>query len=551
MIKRLLLAVAFIFCCSFSYAGDTTTNGYFYLPSYGASGAAERAAMYSAMQGTDVVIKALVTDDLTDIKDSDFTSNGLMKRSGSGSYSIITDNSSNWDTAYGWGNHSSAGYATSLDGLSDIGSTTQGAGRILVSDGTDFNSVEMSGDCTIGATGTMSCTGTGGGAEELVDLTDVGSATATVGKILVGDGDTFESVSVSGDATLAATGALTIANNAVALGTDTTGNYVSSATASQGLTLTGTEGASLGLQACTDGQILKNSSGTSWVCGTDNTASAGSLSFTDLSDVGATTVTAGRMMVANGSSWESVAVSGDVTMAASGAVAIQADSVALGTDTTGGYAASVSEGGPATTATALAANGANCSAGQYPLGVDASGAAEGCTDAVVNLTDLSDVGATTATGGRLLVADGDSWESVAMSGSCTLAASGAIDCGDSTSNRWGFNVSNPAVFYADTDHEVLIEAYTGCALTVSEIRCTCDANPTTEITADLKFADAFIGMANATVIDAVDTTDGATAITSGFDDATVPAGKAVYLSFDTTPDSALLQFVCTVRWTCD
>lgn len=33
----------------------------------------------------------------------------------------------------------------------------------------------------------------------------------------------------------------------------------------------------------------------------------------------------------------------------------------------------------ATTATALAANGANCSAGQYPLGVNASGAAENCT----------------------------------------------------------------------------------------------------------------------------------------------------------------------------
>ena len=33
----------------------------------------------------------------------------------------------------------------------------------------------------------------------------------------------------------------------------------------------------------------------------------------------------------------------------------------------------------ATTATALASNGANCSAGQYALGVDATGAAEGCT----------------------------------------------------------------------------------------------------------------------------------------------------------------------------
>jgi hypothetical protein len=35
----------------------------------------------------------------------------------------------------------------------------------------------------------------------------------------------------------------------------------------------------------------------------------------------------------------------------------------------------------APTATALAANGANCAAGEVPLGVDASGAAEGCADA--------------------------------------------------------------------------------------------------------------------------------------------------------------------------
>lgn len=35
--------------------------------------------------------------------------------------------------------------------------------------------------------------------------------------------------------------------------------------------------------------------------------------------------------------------------------------------------------GNADTSTALAANGANCSAGSYPLGVDASGAVEGCT----------------------------------------------------------------------------------------------------------------------------------------------------------------------------
>lgn len=46
--------------------------------------------------------------------------------------------------------------------------------------------------------------------------------------------------------------------------------------------------------------------------------------------------------------------------------------------------------GNASTATALAANGTNCSAGSYPLGVDASGNAESCTAAVTASTGLSD-----------------------------------------------------------------------------------------------------------------------------------------------------------------
>lgn len=41
--------------------------------------------------------------------------------------------------------------------------------------------------------------------------------------------------------------------------------------------------------------------------------------------------------------------------------------------------------GNAATATALAANGGNCGAGEYPLGVDASGAVESCTDATTEI----------------------------------------------------------------------------------------------------------------------------------------------------------------------
>ena len=47
------------------------------------------------------------------IVDGDFASEGLMKRAGAvGSYTIVADDSANWNTAYGWGNHASQGYIT-------------------------------------------------------------------------------------------------------------------------------------------------------------------------------------------------------------------------------------------------------------------------------------------------------------------------------------------------------------------------------------------------------------------------------------------------------
>jgi hypothetical protein len=51
--------------------------------------------------------------DLTSV--AGLSTSGLVKRTDSNTYSTITDNSSNWNTAYGWGNHASAGYLTSVD----------------------------------------------------------------------------------------------------------------------------------------------------------------------------------------------------------------------------------------------------------------------------------------------------------------------------------------------------------------------------------------------------------------------------------------------------
>jgi hypothetical protein len=69
--------------------------------------------------------------------DGDFTSQGIMLRgASSGTYSILTDNSANWNTAFGWGNHALAGYLTALpahtlDSHSNVTITGNTSGEIL------------------------------------------------------------------------------------------------------------------------------------------------------------------------------------------------------------------------------------------------------------------------------------------------------------------------------------------------------------------------------------------------------------------------------------
>jgi hypothetical protein len=81
---------------------------------------------------------------------------------------------------------------------------------------------------------------------------------------------------------------------------------------------------------------------------------------------------------------------------ATGSLAVKTDgglayNASTGVLTATGFAGPVT--GNASTATALAANGANCSASQAPLGVDASGAVESCTDFEEELTNSAGLAA--------------------------------------------------------------------------------------------------------------------------------------------------------------
>ena len=66
----------------------------------------------------------------TALVDGDFASAGLMATDGAGGYSIVADASANWNTAFAWGNHATAGYLTSytetqtLDDVVTQGSST-------------------------------------------------------------------------------------------------------------------------------------------------------------------------------------------------------------------------------------------------------------------------------------------------------------------------------------------------------------------------------------------------------------------------------------------
>ena len=106
----------------------------------------------------------------TYLDDSDFTSVGLMKRgSVAGSYSIVTDNTTNWDTAHGWGDHGVVGYLTSISGLSidalsDVTISSAQGDQILRWDGSKWiNSNEATVTTTLtGLTDTPSNYGTSG-----------------------------------------------------------------------------------------------------------------------------------------------------------------------------------------------------------------------------------------------------------------------------------------------------------------------------------------------------------------------------------------------------
>ena len=152
-------------------------------------------------------------------------------------------------------------------------------------------------------------------------------------------GDVSGSASITNLASASAT--ITIAANSVALGTDTTGNYVATAAAGTGIDVSGSGSETAALTITNTGVIDLTGTADEVTV----SASAGSVTLSLPATINAnTTGTAASLTTAR-----TIELTGDVTgtisfdgsASASMATTIAADSVALGTDTTGNYIATI------------------------------------------------------------------------------------------------------------------------------------------------------------------------------------------------------------------
>lgn len=188
---------------------------------------------------------ATTTTTLTDTNTIDFTDSGTTETADVKTGSIgPTQIQSTTVTA---GTYNSGDFTVDADGritnavqgqltsLSDIGTSTKTAGNVLIADGTKFQSVAMSGNCTITSAGVTSCSNT---SRFSTDSSTTGHVT------YVGCSDSISTaitnatsgdVLVLGDCTYTVTSAITISKAIKLIGQGPTHTIISTTTADSGL----------------------------------------------------------------------------------------------------------------------------------------------------------------------------------------------------------------------------------------------------------------------------------------------------------------------------
>ena len=109
---------------------------------------------------------------------------------------------------------------------------------------------------------------------------------------------------------------------------------------------------------------------------------------------------------------------------------------------------------------------------------------------------------------------------------------------------WSFDPK--AVCDGAVDRLFLMSAHGGQGIIITQWKISFEADPTTEVDLDLKRADAWIGVANAAVMDTLDTTNGAASESTASNingGNAVAEGKVIYLEFGTAYTEANHQII--------
>jgi len=127
-IKSLLVGIA----VAISMAGLIySANPPFTIYQGGTGGSTQQAAINNLTNVASSTAEYVLTKDTSTgnaiFKSMAYPGAGIALSTGSAWGTSITNNSANWNTAYGWGNHASAGYLTSLSGALLATGTTTGA----------------------------------------------------------------------------------------------------------------------------------------------------------------------------------------------------------------------------------------------------------------------------------------------------------------------------------------------------------------------------------------------------------------------------------------
>ena len=327
----------------------------------------------------------------------------------------------------------------------------------------------------------------GAGGTTLGGLTDTGTIAYTAGSIIVGDGDSYEEVAISGDATLAANGALTISANAIETGM-IAADAVRTADIQDGaVTAAKVEGLAAGQflvgvdgTAANNAKVIMSGDATLSASGV-LTISAGSVEDSMIEALNAGQFIIGTDGTAAGNT--KVTVSGPFNLSATGLLSLdsataaaagsnQGDAVALADGYSLVTAADGTKGAKLPAAAAgglcLVKNNASAALKLYPNTDDKID--DGSANAAITvsaeravllvaydatdwytvgsagdaLADLYDVGATAYTAGSLLVGSGTAYAEVALSGPFSLSSAGLLSMDSATVAATGSNQGDAA-----------------------------------------------------------------------------------------------------------